>query len=128
MFNALDRQLRDDSGMSHDDYQILSRLHRAPARALRMSELAAEVGFSPSRLSHAVRRMEEEGWIERTPSEIDRRGTEAGLTDLGAKVVEDASPAHLALVRRLTFDVIGPERMTVLAEAMDEIGRNARGR
>ncbi len=128
MFNALDRQLRDDSGMSHDDYQILSRLHRAPARALRMSELAAEVGFSPSRLSHAVRRMEEEGWIERTPSEIDRRGTEARLTDLGAKVVEDASPAHLALVRRLTFDVIGPERMTVLAEAMDEIGRNARGR
>ncbi|MGH8942645.1 MAG: MarR family winged helix-turn-helix transcriptional regulator, partial [Acidimicrobiia bacterium] len=74
------------------------------------------------------RRMEEEGWIERTPSEIDRRGTEARLTDLGAKVVEDASPAHLALVRRLTFDVIGPERMTVLAEAMDEIGRNSRGR
>jgi DNA-binding MarR family transcriptional regulator len=128
MFNALDRQLRDESGMSHDDYQILSRLHRAPARALRMSELAAEVGFSPSRLSHAVRRMEEEGWIERTPSEIDRRGTEARLTDLGAKVVEDASPAHLALVKRLTFDVIGSERMTALAEAMDEIGRNARGR
>ena len=128
MFNALDRQLRDESGMSHDDYQILSRLHRAPARALRMSELAAEVGFSPSRLSHAVRRMEEEGWIERIPSEIDRRGTEAGLTDLGVKVVEDASPAHLALVRRLTFDVIGGGRMTVLAEAMDEIGRNARGR
>ena len=128
MFNALDRQLRDESGMSHDDYQILSRLHRAPARALRMSELAAEVGFSPSRLSHAVRRMEEEGWIERSPSEIDRRGTEARLTDLGVKVVEDASPAHLALVRRLTFDVIGSGRMTALAEAMDEIGRNARGR
>ena len=53
--------------MSHDDYQILSRLHRDPARALRMSELAADVGFSPSRLSHAVRRMEEEGWIERSP-------------------------------------------------------------
>jgi DNA-binding MarR family transcriptional regulator len=128
MFNALDRQLRDESGMSHDDYQILSRLHRAPERAMRMSELAAEVGFSPSRLSHAVRRMEEEGWIERTPSEIDRRGTEARLTDLGAKVVEDASPAHLALVRRLTFDVIGSGRMTALSEAMDEIGRNARGR
>lgn len=128
LFNALDRQLRDESGMSHDDYLILSRLHRAPARALRMSELAAEVGFSPSRLSHAVRRMEEEGWIDRTPSKIDRRGTEAGLTDLGVKVVEDASPAHLALVKRLTFDVIGSERMTALAEAMDEIGRNARGR
>ena len=128
MFNALDRQLRDESGMSHDDYQILSRLHRAPGRALRMSELAADVGFSPSRLSHAVRRMEEEGWIERTPSEIDRRGTEARLTDVGARVVEDASPGHLALVRRLTFDVVGSGRMTALAEAMDEIGRNARGR
>jgi DNA-binding MarR family transcriptional regulator len=71
--------------------------------------------------------MEEAGWISRRPCPTDRRGTEATLTELGVKVVEDASPAHLDLVRRLIFDVVGAERAGELAEAMDEIGRSARG-
>ena len=124
--NSLDRQLRDESGMTQDDYVILSRLHRSPDRTLRMSELAREVGFSPSRLSHAVSRMEEAGWVERSRSESDRRGTEATLTDTGAKVVEVATPAHLALVKKLVFDVLGDERAVALAEAMDDIGRASR--
>jgi len=127
LLNALDRQLRDEAGMTHDDYEILSRLHRAPDRTLRMTSLARDVGFSPSRLSHAVNRMEAAGWISRRPSLVDRRGTEATLTKLGVKVVEDASLAHLDLVRKLTFDVVGGERAGATAEAMDEIGRAARG-
>jgi DNA-binding MarR family transcriptional regulator len=124
---ALDRQFRDEAGMTHDDYEILSRLHRAPETKLRMSDLANEVGFSPSRLSHAVARMEEAGWIARTPSPADRRGTDACLTVDGVRVVEDVSPDHLALVRRLVFDSIGQDRARDAAQAMDEIGRAARG-
>lgn len=126
LLNALDRQLRDESGMTHDDYVILSRLHRTSNRTLRMSDLAREVGFSPSRLSHAVSRMEEAGWIARSPSETDRRGTDATLTDVGVEVVEKATPAHLALVKKLVFDTLGDERAAVLAEALDEIGRARR--
>jgi DNA-binding MarR family transcriptional regulator len=126
LLNALDRQLRDEAGMSHDDYQILSQLHRAPDRTLRMSALAREIGFSASRLSHAVGRMEEAGWIDRRPSRDARRGTEAQLTPLGVAVVEEASTAHLGLVHRLVFDVLGPDRAGDLAGAMDEIGRSAK--
>jgi len=126
LLNALDRQLRDESGMTHDDYVILSQLHRAPDRTLRMSELAREVGFSPSRLSHAVSRMEEDGWVERSRSEVDRRGTEASLTDNGAKVVEEATPAHLALVKKLVFEELGDDRAAAMSEAMDQIGRASR--
>lgn len=127
LHNALDRQLRDEAGMTHDDYEILSRLHRAPDHTLRMSGLAHDVGFSPSRLSHAVNRMEEAGWISRRPCLTDRRGTEASLTGLGAKVVEEASPAHLSLVRSLVFDVVGSKRASEIAESMDQVGRAARG-
>jgi DNA-binding MarR family transcriptional regulator len=125
LLNALDRQLRDESGMSHDDYQILSRLHRAPQRTLRMSVLAREIGFSPSRLSHAVGRMEEAGWIDRSRSGEDRRGTDASLTDLGVTVVEEASPAHLDLIHKVVFENLGDERAAATAEALDEIGRTA---
>jgi DNA-binding MarR family transcriptional regulator len=128
LLNALDRQLRDEAGMTHDDYGILSRLHRAPERTMRMSDLARDVGFSPSRLSHAITRMEDSGWIARTPSPTDRRGTDAILTVEGARVVEDVSPDHLSLVRKLVFDSLGLERAREAAEALDQIGRAARDR
>lgn len=128
LLNALDRQLRDEAGMTHDDYEILTRLHRAPERTMRMSDLARDVGFSPSRLSHAMTRMEDSGWVGRTPSLTDRRGTDATLTVEGARVVEDVSPDHLSLVRKLVFDSLGLERAREAAEALDQIGRAARDR
>lgn len=112
--------------MTHDDYEILSRLHREPGNALRMSDLARDVGFSPSRLSHAMNRMETAGWVTRKPCPTDRRGTEATLTELGSKVVETASVEHLALVRKLIFDTLGADRTGDVAEALDEVGRVAR--
>jgi DNA-binding MarR family transcriptional regulator len=125
LLNALDRQFRHDFGITHDDYEILSRLHRSPERTLRMSQLARDVGFSPSRLSHAVGRMEEAGWVTRAPCTTDRRGTEATLTDVGLKLVDVMTPAHLSLVRKLVFDTLGTDRAREAAEAMSEIGRAA---
>jgi DNA-binding MarR family transcriptional regulator len=125
LLNALDRQFRAEAGITHDDYEILSRLHRAPDRTLRMSQLAGDVGFSPSRLSHAVSRMEEAGWVVRSPSPADRRGTDATLTELGVKLVDEVTPAHLTLVKRLVFDTVGPDRARDAAEALGEVGRAA---
>jgi DNA-binding MarR family transcriptional regulator len=125
LLNALDRQLRDEAGMSHDDYQILSQLHRTADRTLRMSTLAREIGFSASRLSHAVNRMEVAGWVERRPSGEDRRGTEATLTGLGTDIVEGASVAHLDQVHRIVFETLGSERAAATAEALQEIAQAA---
>ncbi len=128
LLNALDRQFRDEVGVTHDDYEILSRLHRASDRTLRMSELAHDVGFSPSRLSHAVGRMEEAGWVSRAPCPTDRRGTNATLSDLGVKMVNEVTPIHLDLVKRLVFGTLGPDRARETAEAMGEVGRVAGSR
>lgn len=70
----VEAQLQRDSGISHADYEILVRLSEQPDRSLRMSELAARAVFSRSRLSHAVARMEREGWVRREPSPEDGRG------------------------------------------------------
>ena len=125
LLDALDRQLRESAGMSHDDYALLARLHREPERRLRMSELAGEVGFSPSRLSHAVARLEKEGWVGRTIGRSDRRVVEANLTDAGVLRVREVSPDHLSFVRELVFDTLGPKRAREAADAFDEIRRAA---
>jgi DNA-binding MarR family transcriptional regulator len=126
LLETLDRQMRDRSGISHDDYLILSFLYRAPGRTLVMSDLARTGSYSPSRLTHAVSRLEGEGWVTRGKSETDRRMVEATLTDAGAVEVESVSTTHLALVKALVFDTLGPERARDAANAMDEVRRASR--
>jgi DNA-binding MarR family transcriptional regulator len=124
---ALDRQLREDAGISHVYYQILAMLSAAPEGQLRMSELARTTATSPSRLSHAVRSLEARGWVDRATCAEDGRGQLARLTGEGRAVLERIAPGHVAEVRRLVFDRLGPEQVdqlrsvaTAVAEALPD--------
>src|SRR5690554_7859701 len=68
---VLDRDLQAQSGIPHTYYMILAMLSEAPEHGIRMSELAEVLKSSVSRLSHAVRKLEEAGWIRRD-AEIGR--------------------------------------------------------
>ncbi|WP_329426715.1 MarR family transcriptional regulator [Streptosporangium sp. NBC_01495] len=112
----LDRQLQRDSGMPHAYYAVLVKLSEAPERMMRMSELATEVNSSQSRLSHAVKRLEERGWVRREPCEADRRVSWAILTDQGLSVLTAAAPGHVEAVRQAVFDRLTPDQLRHLAE------------
>ncbi len=112
----LDRQLQRDSGIPHTYYAILVKLSEAPDRTLRMSELAAALNSSQSRLSHAVARLEERGWVRREPCAADRRVSWAVLTDSGLAALAAAAPGHVEAVRRSLFDLLDPEQVRSLAE------------
>jgi DNA-binding MarR family transcriptional regulator len=112
----LDRQLQRDSGMPHAYYVVLVKLSEAPDRMLRMSELAMELNSSQSRLSHAVARLEERGWVQRRPCATDRRVSWAFLTDEGFAVLAAAAPGHTEAVRQSFFDRLTPEQVRQLAE------------
>ncbi|MDP9094300.1 MAG: MarR family transcriptional regulator [Actinomycetota bacterium] len=114
LFDALDRQLQQDAGMPHGYYEILVRLSETTGRAMRMSELAAQTRSSRSRLSHAVARLEERGWVERIGCPTDRRGQVAHLTDAGFAVLECAARGHVELVRRQVIDQLTPEQIQQL--------------
>ncbi|WP_030175030.1 MarR family winged helix-turn-helix transcriptional regulator [Spirillospora albida] len=118
---ALDRQLQRDSGMPHAYYMILAMLSEAPDRRLTMTELAAIVHSSPSRLSHAVNRLEEAGWVRRARHETDRRTTIAELTDAGYAALAEAAPGHVAEVRRHLFDPIDRERMLAFRDTLHSL-------
>jgi DNA-binding MarR family transcriptional regulator len=101
---ALDAQLQRDAGISHFEYQVLAGLSMSPERTRRMSELAAFVEGSLSRLSQVVGRLERGGWVRRTPDPTDGRYTLATLTDTGWDKVVATAPGHVEEVRRLVFD------------------------
>lgn len=111
---ALDRQLQRDAGMPHAYYAILVTLSEAPASSLRMSELAAGLRYSQSRMTHAVRSLEGNGWVRRQRSPDDRRGQLAVLTDDGRRALARAAPGHVAEARRQVFDRLSQEQVTEL--------------
>lgn len=115
---ALDRQLQRDSGMPHTYYVILAMLSETPERRLTMSELARIVRSSPSRLSHAVTKLERLGHVRRVPHPTDRRTTLAVLTDKGFTVLREAAPGHVEAVRRHLFDRLTREQVLQLREIL----------
>src|SRR5919201_4695508 len=109
LMHQLDRELQRDAGIPHAYYMILGVLSEAPERRLRMSELAATLWSSPSRLSHAVARLEERAWIQRVACVTDKRGAIAVLTEPGLQALSAAAPGHVEGVRRHLFDQLTPE-------------------
>src|SRR3981081_3447294 len=71
LFEELERQLQQEAGIPVPYYAILVPLSEAPDRPIRMPALADLPRSSPSRLSHAVSRLEEAGWVERVSCATD---------------------------------------------------------
>ena len=115
LFNrALERQMLGDAGLPHAYFGILVSLAEAPEQRLRMGDLAAKLDFSPSRLSHAVARMESAGWVRRRPRPSSGRERDAQLKEQGSAVLSRAAPPHVALVRKLLFDRLEAEQLQTL--------------
>jgi DNA-binding MarR family transcriptional regulator len=123
LLSVVEAQLHRDSGIPHGYYEILVRLSEADGRSLRMSQLAEASTSSKSRLSHAVARLEERGWVERSDCETDRRGQFARLTDEGFAALAAAAPGHAEQVRRSLFDLITPEQAAQLDTIMKAIAK-----
>lgn len=114
----LDRQLQRDAGMPHIYYGLLVQLSQAPRRRMRMTELAKDAKITRSRLSHAVARLEKNGWVSREDCPSDKRGQYAALTDEGYEVLRRTAPGHVDAVRQALFDRLSPEQVEQLGGIM----------
>jgi DNA-binding MarR family transcriptional regulator len=114
----LDRQLQRDAGMPHIYYGLLVKLAESSDRRLRMTELAMHAKITRSRLSHAIARLEKNGWVRREDCDSDKRGQFAVLTDQGLEVLRRTAPGHVAAVRQAMFDRLSPEQQKALGEIM----------
>lgn len=121
LWNQVERQLQTDSGLPHAYYEILVRLSEAPARRLRMNQLASTSLSSRSRISHAVARLEEAGWVERVACGTDGRGLHAVLTDAGFEQLRSTAPGHVEQVRELLIDPLSPEQLAALRDISETL-------
>ncbi len=121
LFAQLDHDLSRDAGMAPGVYEILVVLSEAPRRSMRMSELAEATLSSPSRISHAVERLVDVGWVERATCPSDRRGWLAVLTDSGYEALEAAAPRHVEHLRAHLFDGLSASQVADLGRMCETI-------
>ena len=114
---ALDDALHD-SGLQLSEYEIISMLSESKSHRLRMSELAAMVVQSRSRLTHTAKRLEARGWVTREPCLGDRRGVELVLTPVGLEAVDQIAKVHVQSVRDNLVDIMTPEQFKAIGDAM----------
>ena len=129
LFERLEGDLREQCGLSLPEYEILVRLSDAPARRLRMAELAESLAHSRSRVTHTVARLERHGAVTRTACPTDGRGVVAELSDEGWELLVAAAPVHVAGVRAYLVDLADPDDFAavgrVFAAAADRLGGEA---
>ena len=105
----VEQQLKDDAELSHQQYEVLSRLADAPGGELRMTVLAEVARTSKSGLTYQVTQLEKAGLVRRHSSAGDDRGVVASITGEGLEKVRSAAPGHVNLVRKLFLDGLTDE-------------------
>lgn len=115
------RDLAADSGLSETDYDVLSNLSDAADHKMRLTDLAAHMLWSKSRLSHHVTRMRQRGLVRREGSPTDARSAVIALTDTGWKAIKNAAPAHVESVRRNFLDHLSRAEIKALGELAEKV-------
>lgn len=112
--DRLERSLREQTGLSLADYNVLLLLTEAPENTLRMGELARRLVFSPSRLTYLVKTLTDRGLVDRRDCAQDGRGKEAVLTDAGRSAFRRAAVLHGRDVDALFLDGLDDRDAAVL--------------
>lgn len=121
---ALDRRLQDDVGISHPEYLVMLSLWEAPDHVLRTGELAEQLSWEKSRVSHQVSRMEARGLLSRRECETDARGVWVELTADGSRMLLRASRDHTAAIREWFFDQLDADEKRALGRIAKRMREN----
>ncbi|MGP3533751.1 MarR family winged helix-turn-helix transcriptional regulator [Microbacterium sp. RD1] len=114
----IDRQLQQDSGLAQGEYGTLAAILDSTARALRVGELARQLAWEKSRVSHLITRMERRGLVERAASAEDGRGSLITVTPAGRRALLRAVRGHAAEVRQAFLGLIRPDERAVLERVL----------
>jgi DNA-binding MarR family transcriptional regulator len=109
------------TGLSRPDFEVLVRLHEAPGGTLTQRDLGESLGWSASRLSHQLERMEARDLLTR----VDRgtgRLRDVGLTERGAQEIREAVRVHAAAVRTHFLGSLDEREKQRLAALFRQLG------
>ena len=120
LMTALEHDLAE-CDLTLGDYQVFVHLSGTQDDSMKMCDLAEILQLSPSGLTRRLDGLVKAGWVERRPSDTDRRVMHAVLTDTGRAKLEAAAPVHVESVRARLIDHLDREDLLAFARAFGKI-------
>jgi DNA-binding MarR family transcriptional regulator len=112
---AVSQDFRSVYGPHHDltipEWRVLATLGQFEAMSAK--EIGRHSAMHKTKVSRAVRALEERRWLKRRESEEDHREEILNLTPLGQKAYREIVPKALAFERRI-LDELGPDAKQLL--------------
>jgi DNA-binding MarR family transcriptional regulator len=125
---TLAREMQEEAGLSSPDFEVLVNLTDSPEGRVRVTDLATQMLWERSRVSHHVTRMERRGLVQRANCKEDGRGAWVEITATGRTAIEKAAPGHVETVRRLVFDALSPEEVRAFTRLVEKVQASAADR
>ncbi|MEN1975433.1 MarR family winged helix-turn-helix transcriptional regulator [Cellulomonas olei] len=113
---AIMRRLQRDpiwDRISLREYDVLFTLSTAPD-GLRLRDLGESSLLSQPSLSRMVERLEDAGWVRRTPAPGDGRGVVVALTDAGAALQREVGRRHVQAIAHYVGGALPAEDLAEL--------------
>ena len=109
--------------LSFSRYELLRLLAFTRTGALPITKASDRLQVHVTSVTHAIRRLEAGGLVERTPHPTDGRTTLVRITDLGRSTVEDAT----ATLNKEVFADVGMSdaQSAALVDAIETLRRTA---
>ena len=114
----LDEELRAEHDLSLGEYDALLSIAEAPARRIRMNQLAEQVILSKSGVTRLIDRLVADGLVVRDHCLSDARGAEAVLTEAGLQRLRSAARTHLRGIQAHFLEVVDPDDLPAVERAM----------
>ncbi|GAA2568614.1 MarR family winged helix-turn-helix transcriptional regulator [Mycolicibacterium diernhoferi] len=109
--------------LSFSRFELLRLLAFSANGELPITKASDRLQVHVTSVTHAIRRLESDGLVERLPHPTDGRTTLVRLTELGRSTVEDATET---LNKEVFADIgISAEQSRALATAIETLRRNA---
>lgn len=116
LYNALNDRLRERHGLVTSQFELLRHLREHPGS--RVADLAAEFAIGIGATSKGADRAEQRGWVERKPNPADRRSSLLVLTDVGARLVDEAEATFAETLAELVGASLGAEATADAAKTL----------
>lgn len=111
-------------GIGVTEYLVLNQLYVAPTQTMRRSDLAEEVGLSPSGITRLINPMEKIGLVKKEESPRDARVSLVRLSAAGKQVYKDAQvsfeQASVAL-----FEPLDDKQIDAFTELLSTVSKGA---
>lgn len=110
-------QLRTSAQLNFFEYSILAHLSAHENHSRAMNEIKTLSGSSPSRMTHAINRLEQRGFVTRMPHPDGGRSLLLHLTQLGEAILKKTAPGHAREVAQTIMAALTADQI----QALDEI-------